>query len=158
MKKLTFVFLIVTLFTITTQIAIAQDRGLGVGAAIGGPDGMSYKYWLGGSAALSGLVSFAISENNSRFYTHLDILNHKFYDELDWDVGRMFYYYGGGFGFEWIEWTNDNIFMLRLPSGIGFNFNDMPVGLFLELAPTVDVSPEFHLHFNGNIGFRYFLN
>jgi len=151
------IFLVIVLMAIS-QRTVAQDRGFGVGAAIGGPEGLSIKSWLGETSAISGLITFTISENTSSYYTHLDYLNHKFYDDLDWDFGRMFYYYGGGVGFEWLEWVDDTTVFLRLPSGFGFNFDDVPVDLFLELAPTFDVNPEFAFYFNGNFGFRFYLN
>ncbi|MEX0681649.1 MAG: hypothetical protein WD097_09735 [Balneolales bacterium] len=158
MRKFILTFLLLFTLMSYADMAYAENDGLGVGSAIGGPDGLSYKYWLGESSALSGLVSFSISANNSRFYTHIDYLQHKFYDETDWEVGRLYYYYGGGLGYEWFEWATDDVFTLRLPSGLGFDFNDVPFDLYFELAPTIGIAPDFQFFFNGNFGFRLYLN
>lgn len=158
MKKLLLIFLFAFTFTFILEDAKAQDRGFGVGAVIGSPDGLSYKAWISESAAIAGAVSFSISDNSSSFYTHADILAHKFYTELDWEVGVLHYYYGGGARLVWYQWMDDALFGVRLPSGIGFNFTEVPIDLFFEVAPTIDVHPDFNFGFNGALGFRFFLN
>lgn len=158
MKKHILTFLLLITLLICVNTAYAQDQNFGIGTALGDPDGISYKYWLEESSALSGLVSFSISENNSHFYTHLDYLRHKFYDELDWEEGRVYYYYGGGIGYEWLDWNNDDLVTIRFPSGLGFDINELPFDGYLELAPTFNVAPEFRFTFVGNFGFRFYLN
>lgn len=158
MRKFILTFLLATSLMVVSQTANAQDRGFGVGAAIGGPDGLSYKAWMSQNSALAGLITFNVSEASSGFYTHADYLIHKFYENLDWEIGTLHYYYGGGVSFEWMDSAVDDRLSLRLPAGFGFNFYDVPVDLFLELAPTVTVSPEFDFFFNGNMGFRFYLN
>lgn len=159
MKQLLYTALLVAIISVTSTTLQAQDRNFGIGGAVGGPDGISYKTWLNQNSALAGVVSFGISEGNSTFYTSLDYLVHKFYDNLDWEVGRLHYYYGGGAAVQW--YSSDFIdeqFMLRLPAGFGFNFTDVPVDLFFELAPQIQVAPDFSFGFNGNLGFRFYLN
>lgn len=158
MKKPLLIVLLLTTMLICSNVSFAQDRTFGIGTALGGPDGLSYKYWLGETTAFTGLVSFSIADNNSRFYTHLDFLQHKFYDDLEWDNGRVYYYYGGGIGYEWLDITNDNYVTIRLPSGMGVTFDDIPVEGYMELAPTFNIAPEFRFRFVGNFGFRYYLN
>jgi hypothetical protein len=41
---------------------------------------------------------------------------------------------------------------------LNFNFTDVPVDFYLEVAPTFEVSPDFRFGFGSGIGFRYFLN
>ncbi len=158
MKKTILTYLLLTTLLICVNLSHAQDRSFSLGTALGGPDGLSYKLWLDDTSALTGLVSFAISEHNSRFYTHLDYHQHKFYDELDWEEGRVYYYYGGGIGYQWLEWSGDDLVTLRLPSGLGFDFHDLPFEGYLELAPTFNIAPEFRFSFVGNFGFRFYMN
>lgn len=159
MRTFILTVLLSTSLLIATEALSAQDRGFGVGAVIGGPDGIAYKTWFSENMALAGAVSFSISENNSSFYTHADILKHKFYDNLDWETGRLSYYYGGGLSLLWRDGFGDNTFVaLRMPGGFSFNMTDAPVDVFIELAPTIDVSPNFMFSFNGGIGFRFYLN
>lgn len=152
------VLLATSLLLVHQQTAEAQERGFGVGAVIGTPDGLSYKAWVSEDAAVAGAVSFVISNNASSFYTHADFLMHKFYDELNWEVGTLHYTYGGGISVLWREFTNDSVFGVRLPSGVGFIFTDVPVDMFFEIAPTIDVSPDFRFGFDGSLGFRFYLN
>lgn len=159
MKKFILIVLLATsLLIVQQQTADAQDRGFGVGAVIGSPDGLSYKAWVSNDMAVAGAVSFTITNNASSFYTHADFLMHKFYEDLNWDVGTLHYAYGGGVSVTWLEWANDSVYGVRLPSGIGFNFTDVPADLFFEIAPTIDVSPDFRFGFNGALGFRFYLN
>ena len=158
MKRFILTFLLATSLMVVSQTAFAQERGFGIGAAVGGPDGLSYKAFLSETTAFAGLVSFSISENRSSFYTHLDYLIHKHYEELDWEVGQLFYYYGGGIAYHWRDHAFDEQISFRLPSGFGFNFTEVPVDIFLELAPTADLQPDFSFYFTGNMGFRYFFN
>ena len=158
MRTFILTFLLATSLMLVSQTVQAQDRGFGVGAAIGGPDGLSYKAWTGSNSAIAGVLTFNVSDNFTSFYTHADYLIHKFYDELDWEVGNLLYYYGGGVAFQWYDSALDDRLSIRLPGGFGFNFTDVPVDVFLELAPTITVSPEFNFSFNGNMGFRFYLN
>ncbi|MEX0769833.1 MAG: hypothetical protein WD035_03815 [Balneolaceae bacterium] len=152
------VLLATSLLLVHQQTADAQERGFGVGAVIGTPDGLSYKAWVSEDAAVAGAVSFTISNNASSFYTHADFLMHKFYEELNWEVGTLHYTYGGGVSMFWSDSTNDSIYGVRLPSGMGFIFTDVPVDMFFEIAPTIDVSPDFRFGFDGSLGFRFYLN
>lgn len=159
MRRILLTALFATSLLLITQTADAQDRNFGIGAAIGGPDGISYKAWISDPTAVAGVVAFGAGEGSSRFYTHLDYLIHRFYDDLDWEVGRLHYYYGGGVGFQWNDSPgSSDRFLLRIPVGLGFNFTDVPADIFFELAPQFDVSPSFDFHFNGNLGFRFYLN
>ncbi|MGM0507135.1 MAG: hypothetical protein ACQER4_08135 [Bacteroidota bacterium] len=159
MKKWIVTTLLIAALGLAAQTADAQDRGFGIGGAIGGPDGISYKAWTSQDQALAGIVTFNASEGSSSFYTSLDYLFHKYYSDLNWEVGDLHYYYGGGAGFQWYSQDFvDEQFMLRLPAGFGFNFTDVPVDLFFELAPQIRVAPDFNFGFNGNLGFRFYLN
>lgn len=158
MRNFIITFLLATFLMIVSQTANAQDRGFGIGAAIGGPDGLSYKAWVMETSALAGVLTFNVSEHSTYFYTHADYLAHKIYEDLDWEVGNLHYYYGGGIGFEWTDELIDDRLTLRLPAGFGFNFNDVPFDIFMELAPTIRISPDFSFYFNGNMGFRFYLN
>ncbi len=159
MKKLIVALFLTASLILISEQAQAQDRGFGIGAQVTNPAGLSFKGWVSETGALASVMSFSISENNSTFYLHLDYLNHKTYDELEWDFGYMSYYYGGGARFIWREAAFDNsFFALRGPAGLNFNFTEVPVDFYIEIAPTFEVSPEFSFGFTGGIGFRYFLN
>lgn len=160
MKSISLTIVLITSLMIIPLKADAQNDGFGVGAQITNPAGLSFKAWLNETSALASVVSFNISENTSSFYMQLDYLKHKSYDELGWDVGVLSYYYGGGVRFIWREFVvnDDTFWAIRLPAGLNFNFAEVPVDFYLEVAPTFEVSPDFNFGFGGGIGFRYFLN
>ncbi len=161
-SKISVSFIILSLAA-TLTLAQAQDgpgdRSFGIGAQVTSPAGVSMKGWISDNAAIASVVSFQLSENNSLFYIHADYLLHKHYDTPDWDIGALSYYYGVGGRYIWREvGFDDSFFAVRLPGGFNFNFVDIPVDIYIELAPTLEVSPDFSFGFNGGIGFRYFLN
>ncbi len=159
MKSILLTVLLTTSLLIIVPASQAQDNGFGIGASIGSPNGISYKLWTSENTALAGATSFFLSENASSFYTHLDYLVHTRNENLNWEIGQLSFYYGGGARFIWRELGVDNTFWaLRLPTGLNFTFAEAPVDFFFELAPTIDISPNFAFGFNGGIGFRYFLN
>ena len=117
------------------------------------------KGWLSGNRAIASVVSFNLSENNSSFYIHGDYLTHKRYDTPGWDVGFLSYYYGVGGRYLWRDaGFDDNFFGIRLPGGLNFTFTDVPFDFYVEMAPVIDVAPDFNFGFTGGLGFRYFLN
>lgn len=159
MKSLLVTTLLFSALLIMTPDTQAQDRGFGIGAIIGSPDGISMKSWVSEQGAVAVATSFSISENNSSLYAHVDYLHHKHYDELNWDIGYLNYYYGGGARLIWQEAGINNTYLaLRGPAGLNFNFTEIPVDFFMELAPTLSIDPDIAFGFNGGIGFRYFLN
>lgn len=45
----------------------------------------------------------------------------------------------------------------ELGVGVTCLFSDVPVDLFAEIAPVLDVTPDVHLNVNGAIGIHYYL-
>lgn len=159
MKTLLLTILLTASLLLLSDRAEAQNDGFGVGAQITSPAGLTAKAWLSEDTAIAGALSFTINENNSSFYTHIDYLKHKSYNQLDWEVGVLSYYYGGGVRLIWQELGIDNTFWaIRLPAGLNFNFSEVPVDFYMEVSPTIGISPDFNFGFGGGIGFRYFLN
>ncbi|MFU8812992.1 MAG: hypothetical protein ACNA78_08485 [Balneolaceae bacterium] len=152
--------LLLTVFMLTAVPAVqAQNFGTGVGATIGEPTGISFKSWLTDRNAISGALSFSISDNNSTFYTHFDFHRHTRFEQLGWDAGDLFFYYGAGLRYFWRDaGINDNFWAIRLPVGINFQFLDASVDFFTELTPMFEVEPDFEFSFGGALGFRYFFN
>jgi hypothetical protein len=104
MKPLLLTIILSTLLLfIATNNVQAQNQGVGIGAQVTSPAGLSLKTWVDDNSALSSALSFSISENTSSFYLHLDYLRHKAYDQPGWDVGELSYYYCGGSRFIWQE-------------------------------------------------------
>jgi len=45
---------------------------------------------------------------------------------------------------------------IRFPVGVAYLFDDAPVDLFLEVAPTLDLVPGTYLDFDAGLGVRYY--
>jgi hypothetical protein len=69
--------------------------------------------------------------------------------------GNLPLYFGGGFRFFKQE-HKDNELGIRIPVGVEYQFENLPIGAFAELAPVVDLTPDTDLDLEGGIGIRYF--
>lgn len=150
-----------------TAPAAAQSEGIGVGASIGvsngdrigfNPVGLAAKGWLSDRHALAGMTSFFIGSDTQQSYWVVqgDYLFHNF-NELEVDEGYLALYVGAGAQFTIIEDT-DNQFALRGPIGVDYMLGSAPVDIFVEVAPTLNVTDPTSLRFDGAIGFRYFFS
>jgi len=160
MKK----FLTIIILCISLQIvsvpASAQQDGLGVGAMLNTPTGISLKTWINDDFAMDGAISFSISDDASSFYIHSNILYYGWgiNDNFNLEKGELRAYYGAGFRLEYLELIDDTILSIRGPVGVNYEIEDTKAETFFELVPTIDFNPDFRFLFGGAIGFRYYLN
>jgi len=145
----TFIFIFSFSFS---QITQAQDRDFGIGGVIGDPDGITVKGWLSESTAISGVISFNLGDDFSWFLIQADYLKQK--TVTTWEEAYVQYHYGGGIRF--IEGDFSDSISLRGPIGLDVNAIDIPVEVFMEIAPTLDVDPDVRFYFSGAVGFRYY--
>jgi hypothetical protein len=149
-----------------TTPAAAQSEGIGIGASIGvsngqgpgavNPVGLAAKGWISDRQALAGMTSFFIGSDNIPSYWVLqgDYLFHNF-NELEVDEGYLALYVGAGAQFTIFE-DRDNQVALRGPIGADYMLGSAPVDIFVEVAPTLNVTDPTSLRFDGAIGFRFF--
>lgn len=141
------------LFSINT--ATAQDKGqFGVGLMIGEPTGISLKYWQSQRNAIDGGVAWSLGQYDA-IHLHADYLWHNYSVFEDVEEGQLPLYYG--IGGRLILAENDSILGVRVPVGLNYLFEEAPVGLFLELAPTVNLAPETDFDIGGALGVRIHL-
>lgn len=160
MKKLATVTLICLTLTIATEIAHAQQSGVGFGAVINGPTGISYKAWVDDRVAIGGALTFTLGDGPDSFYTHADVQIHSknlFSSENPMPASLNFYY-GGGVALTVNNQNIDENVDLRAVLGTTYGFEDAPVDLFFELAPSLRLTQNTRYFFNGALGFRYYLN
>ena len=130
----------------------AWNKRFGIGAIFGEPTGVSGKVWLNDMMAIDGVVGWGFYEE-TEFYTHADVLWHL------WDVfpvtkGRLPLYFGVGPRLKVREHEDDR-FGIRFPVGVSYMFDNVPVDIFFEVAPILDVAPRTHGAFTAGIGVRY---
>lgn len=152
MKKSLLTFLFCGLLFVSSQTTHAQDSNLGVGAVINNPTGLSAKYWVSDDIAVDAAFTFSLADNFSQFYLHSDFLKHT--DTIDSEALKL--YYGMGLRLLWGDFYNDVNAGLRWPLGTEYTIENTKIKSFIELAPTLDFSPDASFFFGGAVGIRYY--
>ena len=168
MKKIILLLLIFLMgvLTLPNSKLIAGDGGnFGAGIIIGEPTGLSFKYWLDSknSNAIDGALAWSI-DNDKFFQIHANYLFHN-YRIFKVKRGKLGFYFGGGIriklrnndnNFDDNNDKNDSKVGIRIPLGLNYMFSGVPIDVFLEIVPVMDIIPSTEFGFNGSIGARYF--
>lgn len=124
----------------------------GLGAIVGEPTGVTAKLWVSRSSAFDAVVGFSFARQTA-LHLQLDYLFH-IYDVIDPPNGVATIYFGAGAR---IKTEDETRFGLRAPIGVDYVFEDVPMDIFFEFAPILDVAPGSAFSFNVAIGFRFFI-
>jgi len=131
---------------------VAQGRGFGLGIILGEPTGISFKKWSTSTTAIGGALAWSFDKKKV-FHLHIDYLVHKFHI-LQVQRGKLAPYYGiGGRIKIALQETRVGV---RIPLGINYTFERLPLDIFLEFAPLLDLVPSTNFELDGAIGIRYF--
>jgi hypothetical protein len=130
----------------------------------GAPTGLSGKYYLGDDTALDfGLGYYYRFRYDDAFHAHMDFLWHPvvlaspraFWLPLYFGVGGRVLQHGRARDYD--EHTHLGV---RAPIGIDFDFNNVPLDIFLEFAFVfdflVDRGDHGYADFSGAFGIRYY--
>lgn len=149
--------------TLWTRPAFAQDRAsgeFGLGLIVGSPTGLSLEYGLTSSSSLHGAIGFEGINDDGRdddFYLHLVW---RFYlAELarTADFSLPVYIGVGPYLADIGNDNNDDIDLgARVPFGIAFAFNSVPIDIFLEIPLYLQIVDDVSLGVGGALGFHYF--
>ncbi|MBA3391737.1 MAG: hypothetical protein H0T89_03785 [Deltaproteobacteria bacterium] len=144
----------------------------GLGIELGGPTGLNGKYFLTPSTALN----FGVGYDNERYYgyryrrnglnLYIDHLWHPFV-LAEGGAVQIPFYVGVGVRF-WSFNDRDDFdgtaIGVRAPLGIAFDFNNIPLDIFLQLTFVLDFYTDDYrddtigLHLEGSIGARFWFN
>ena len=130
--------------------AFAQERGFGVGAILGEPVGGSFKMWLSDKTAVDAAVAYA-NWSDGGLSIHADYLWHNF-DWFSAGSGKLPVYYGVGGR---VKFADDEQFGIRGPVGVSYMLDNVPVDVFGEVAPILDVTPGIRVEWSFAVGARY---
>jgi len=145
---------------------IGSGRPFGLGIILGDPSGLSGKWYITSEHAIDFAVGAGWMGGHS-LHIHADYLfhfmltNHAVFDlPLYIGVGPTFaFWYGPYHDRYWgtSDYWGDTRFGLgvRVPFGISFQFNPVPLDLFLEIAPALGLLPGIGFFVEGGIGLRY---
>ena len=125
---------------------------LGVGVLLGEPTGVSVKYFLNDTIAVDGAFGWSF-HNETDPHLHADLLWHKF-DLFSVPEGKLPVYVGVGGRVKFRD-NNDDRVGFRLPIGVSYIFEDLPMDVFTEVAPIIDFTPSTRGGFNIGVGVRW---
>jgi hypothetical protein len=140
---------IIVLLGLVTLSASAQDSGMGAGAIIGEPTGLSGKTWLSSNDAVDAGVAWSMS--HGWFHLRADYLRHVF-NLIPVEKGQLPLYFGGGAR---IGFGPDVSLGARVPVGLDYLFDGTPLDVFIELVPGLQIIPDTQFEMGGGIGVRY---
>ncbi len=124
----------------------------GAGLVLGEPTGVSLKYFFNETMAIDGVVGWSFHDETDA-YVHSDFLWHKF-DLVSVPHGQLPFYIGVG---GWVKFDNDddNGVGLRVPFGATYIFDKLPLDVFAEIAPILELSPSTRGGFTIGVGARW---
>jgi len=131
--------------------ALAQDRGFGIGVILGEPTGISAKYWVSTRNALDAGLAWSF-RHKGYVHIHADYLWHvplkiEGVNQLAFYVGI-----GGRLGIS----SGSALLGARIPIGLVYWPQSVPLDLFLEVAPILDLTPATEFSVNGGVGIRFY--
>ena len=129
----------------------AQESGFGLGVIVGEPTGLSWKFWTGSVTAVDGAAAWSFADE-SALHLHADIIFHDF-TRIYVEKGKFPLYFGLGGR---IKLEKKSRIGIRIPLGITYIPERLPLDMFLEIVPILDLVPGTEFDFNAAIGIRYF--
>lgn len=141
-------------------IQLYSVYNFGIGIILGEPTGLCAKYWLNTALSMDYAAAWSFVEPQM-VYMHLDVqyhyfgINKRINDTVTDDVNiSVPLYIGAGIKI----YFDDSHFQLgfRIPFGVDLIFYDVPVDLFLELVPGLNILPATNVTAGGGIGVRVY--
>ncbi len=144
----------------SVQTSNAQERKFGLGVIIGEPTGISAKLWTSNSTAFDfglgwsmGGDRFGRYDGGSRVHIHMDYLWHA------WNVihstERFPLYYGVGGRINSGAGYNSSV-AVRGVFGIAWLPRETPIDIFLEVAPSLQLTSSTGFRIDPAFGARYY--
>lgn len=147
-KNIAILFTIIFISTIN-----AQSNGIGVGLIVGEPTGISGKYWTGSTTAFDAGLAWSFIDENA-FQIHADYLFHNI-RLITISEGKLPFYYGIGAR---LKTAHDVQLGVRVPLGLAYLFQNVPIDIFVEVVPILDLIPKTDFQISVALGARYFFN
>ena len=156
--KLFKIALILSVLVLGVQSSNAQGKGFGLGIIVGEPTGLSAKLWTTGNTALDFGLGWSVVNNHedsgSNLHFHMDYLWHAWNSINSTERFPLYYGVGGRFN----SHNDDGSIAIRGVLGIAWLPNNTPLDLFLEVAPSLELTPSSGFGIDAAIGVRYYFN
>ncbi|MEJ2720747.1 MAG: hypothetical protein P8181_06345 [bacterium] len=145
-----FLFTSMMVAMILAGSAAAQGT-FGLGIVVGEPTGVSGKLWLSGRSAVDMAAAWSFRDE-AALTLQADYLLHNF-DLIDVEKGQLPVYFGVGGR---VKFENESKAGVRIPVGLAYIFEDVPLDAFFEIAPILDLVPDTDFAVNAAVGIRFF--
>jgi hypothetical protein len=159
MKKCILALLIISVAACCFAAGSKKDNGgltftrTGVGLIIGDPFGFTGKLWMGNEVAIDPALAFS---STAKFHIQADYVWHNYkLIEMKGTQDSMAVYYGPG---ALIRVALDNSFVIGFRGVIGrtYIFKSSPFDTFIEIAPSLFLTPNFQMTMLGGFGARFY--
>ncbi len=155
MKRIT----TIVLFLVLAATATVRAQ-MGIGVILGEPTGLSMKLSAGSASSFDAAAAWSFLQQEDRggipatggsIYFHLDY--QQYFDLVDVPSGRLPFFVGVG-GKIYLG-TDILALGVRIPLGVSYEFADVPLELFLEVAPGLLFFPSTTFDGGGGFGILY---
>jgi len=142
----------VLLFFIVGNVLFANTPGrIGLGIILGEPMGISFKTWQSDEIAYDAALAWSFGKDG-KVHIHADYLIHNYKIIRTINSNTPVYYGIGGR----IKTKDETVLGVRIPLGINFKSRKIPIDVFIEFVPTLNLIPETVFDLEGGIGARYY--
>ncbi|MGA9450623.1 MAG: hypothetical protein WBW41_04670 [Verrucomicrobiia bacterium] len=125
----------------------------GIGITFGEPIGPSLKYFFSDTVAIDGAFGWSLHDHTD-FYMQSDLLWHNF-DLIPVSQGKLPVYFGAGGLLRFRNSGEDDQFGIRAPVGVSYLFDSVPMEVFAEVGPALELTPSLRGEFTGGVGIRF---
>ncbi|MCD6413602.1 MAG: hypothetical protein J7L54_05610 [Elusimicrobia bacterium] len=144
MKKILF-------FIFITVNCFASEKMFGLGINIGNPTGLRLHYYITPQIFSNTTIGWNFSDNGWVDINQDFILSKDFKKQPE--TGELSYYYGLGLRLK----TNETKFGFRFPVGINYDIKNIPVWIYLEITPYLNIYKDTTFDLLFSIGAIYYL-
>ena len=154
MKKMKtpLVAIIVLLAFPVSNTCAAERKPFGIGVIAGKPTGITAKLMVNSIHGIDAGIGWETS-GDDEFIIYGDYLYH-IYDLMDVSKGQLPLYFGAGLRYLDRDTKEDKL-GVRIPAGIEYLFESLPLEAFIELVPVLNLSPDTDFDLEGGIGIRF---
>ncbi len=152
-SKLRFVIFLAAGAAIAVAARGQHNDGFGAGVILGEPTGLTVKHWVSDITAFDAAAGWSF-EGRTSLHLHANYLFHDF-DMIPVEKGHLPVYAGLGARFKGREGRSDRL-GVRVPVGLAYHVEEIPLEVFGEVVPILDLTPDSRFSLNAAIGVRYF--
>lgn len=146
------------------------NKTFGLGLELGAPTGLTGKYFVASDRAIDfGLGTIYNYRDRYGLHIYADYLFHPVSLTSNPTFELPFYIGIGGRFWDFEDrgrngaYDNASAFGVRVPLGLAFDFNNVPLDIFVQLVPTLDFYSNYDAHsvyldIDGSIGIRFWFN